>query len=295
MRDLAGVRAFLEGEIAALEAFEFVAVGPAGTALHRLEIVRSENGDLKVQLPGRFFVLPALEEAEQTALAELGFESEDAGDRTKPWVNTVDTATNAVTTTERVLQDVFNEKPDIALDVVHGSHRAAHEARVKLAALCEQVEQLITEALGSKPEHDSDQDFVLPVGDVQITVAPRVLPGIPPMVRIFAVTNVGVAVVPELGLQLARLNFGLMFGRFALDVEHSSIWFDATLFGDQLNTETIKFAIRMVAATADEWDDRLKQMFGGMKFREAMSDGRAHEPPPKKPGEAPQDGRGLYL
>ena len=295
MRDLASVRAFLEGEVTVLEAFEFVTVGPSGAPLHRIEIVRSEDRELEVRVPGRLPVLPALEESEQSALAELDFASEDAANRTQPWVCTVPDADKAVAAIERVLQHVFNQKPDISLDIVHGSHRAAHEARLKLEALREQVQQLITEAMGSKPEQDRDLDFILPIGDVQITVAPRVFPGFPAMVRIFAVTNVGVAVVPELGLQLARLNFGLMFGRFALDAEHRSIWFDEILLGDQLSMEAMRFAIQIVASTADEWDDRLKAMFGGMKFREAMSEGEGHPLPPYKPGDSREDGHGLYL
>jgi hypothetical protein len=157
------------------------------------------------------------------------------------------------------------------------------------------VERVITEAMGAKPEQDSDQDYMLPIGDVQVMVAPRVLPGGPAIVRVFAVTNVGVAVVPELGLFLARLNFGLMFGRFALDAENSSIWFDETLLGDQLNEEALKFAIEVVATTADEWDDRLKQMFGGVKFRETVSGNHDRGLPRIKPGEAPQDGHGQYI
>ena len=51
----------------------------------------------------------------------------------------------------------------------------------------------------------------------------------------------------------------------------------------------------VVSTTADEWDDRLKQLFGGLKFNEAMGDAQAQSATPVKPGEAPQDGRGMYL
>jgi hypothetical protein len=115
-------------------------------------------------------------------------------------------------------------------------------------------------------------------------VAPRVAAGGPVVVRVFAITNVGVGVTPELGLFLARLNFGLMFGRFALDVEHRSIWFDETLLGDQFSDEELRFTIEVVASTADEWDDRLKQMFGGATYQEVVTSGAGHEPPPVKPG-----------
>jgi hypothetical protein len=82
-------------------------------------------------------------------------------------------------------------------------------------------------------------------------------------VRIIAITNSGVTVSPELGLFLARLNFGLVFGRFALDAQHQSIWFDESLLGENLTSEQLRFTITMVAETAGEWAGRLKQMFGG--------------------------------
>ena len=100
---------------------------------------------------------------------------------------------------------------------------------------------------------------------------------------------------PAFGLFLNRLNFGLMFGRFALDAEHRSIWFDEMLLGDQLNEEALKFAIQVVASTADEWDDRLKEMFGGLKYREAMGGDQAADVPPVKPGEGPPAGHGQYI
>ena len=103
--------------------------------------------------------------------------------------------------------------------------------------------------------------------------------------RVFAITNVGVSVTPELGLFLARLNFGLMFGRFALDAEHRSIWFDETLLGDQFSDEELRFAIQVVSSTADDWDDRLKQMFGGATYQEVLTSGANHELPRVKPGE----------
>jgi hypothetical protein len=140
-------------------------------------------------------------------------------------------------------------------------------------------------------EQDEDGDYVLSVNDVHVTVAPRVAAGGPLIVRVFAITNVGVTVAPELGLFLARLNFGLMFGRFALDGEHRSIWFDETLLGDQFSDEELRFTIQVVASTADQWDDRLKQMFGGATYEDVLKGRTGHQVPPIKPGE----GGGGYL
>lgn len=146
-------------------------------------------------------------------------------------------------------------------------------------------------ALGLRPRRDDDGDYVLPIDEVHVMVAPRATPDGQIVIRIFSITNVGVSVTPELGLFLARLNFGLMFGRLALDAEHRSIWFDETLLGEQFREEELRFGIRVVASTADEWDDGLKQMFGGATHQEILEGRAAQTPPPTKPGE----GLGFYL
>ena len=296
MRDQASARAFLRGEIDALDAFEFLIVGPPENPLSRIEISRTEAGGLEITVPGRPPFLPELDVPVRSALRDRGFASEDAADRTKPWKAPAADGEAAVLLVERVLREVFGGKPAGALDVVHGSRRAQHEAQQKLDALRKQVEPVLVDAFGKLPEQDADGDYLLPLGEVRVVVAPRAIPGGPCLVRVFAVTNVGVEVGPELGLFLARLNFGLMFGRFALDAEHRAIWFDETLVGDRLCEDSLRFTIHVVSTTADEWDDRLKQMFGGLTYLEASKGRITAQTPPVKPGEpAGRSGLGLYL
>jgi len=287
MSDPAVVGAFLEGEVEALEPFDFIAVRPSSDALHLVEVTRSEAGGLEVRVPGRPpGLIPALPVAVRGALRERGFASEDPADPTRPWVHGVADAAAAVALARRVLTEVFDEKPEALLDVTHGSHRQEHEARQKLAALRKRIEPVLTELAQAPLAEDADGDYVLPVHDVHVTVAPRAVPGGPVVVRVFAITNVGVNVAPDLGLFLARLNFGLMFGRFSLDIEHRSIWFDETLLGDPLEGDVLRFAVKVVAATADEWDDRLKQMFGGATYQEYLQHRRSDsDTPPPKPGQ----------
>jgi hypothetical protein len=185
----------------------------------------------------------------------------------------------------RVLLEVFGEKPDVRFDLAHGSHRAEHEARQRLAQTRERVEKALVEITGKRPEQDDDGDYWIPMQDVRVVVAPRVAPGGPAVVRVFTITNVGVSVTPDLGLFLARLNFGLMFGRFALDAEHQAIWFDETLLGDQFRDEELRFTLQVVASTADQWDDRLKQMFGGATYQDVLTGRAGEHPPTTKPGQ----------
>jgi hypothetical protein len=285
MTDPAAARAFLEAEIDGLEPFGFVAAGPAGNPLHVVEVTRLEERGLEVRIPGRPPVVPELSVSVRSALRDLGFASEDAADPTLPWVRGVADTGSAVDLVQRLHTEVLGEKPDFTLDVVHGSHEREHEARQRLEAVRERIERVTAELVGDPPTRDEDGDYVIPMGDVHVIVAPRAAPSGPLLVRVFAITNVAVTVGPELGLFLARLNFGLTFGRFALDAEHRSIWFDEILLGDRFEDEDLRFTIRIVAGTADEWDDRLKHMFGGSTYQEVLNGRSTDEVPPTKPGQ----------
>jgi len=278
-------QALLVGEIEGLEPFAFVAVGPAGQPLHIVEVTRREDQGLEVRVPGRPPFLPELPVPVRSALRERGFASEDPADPTRPWVHPAEDARDAVEIVRGVLVDAFGAEPDAALDVAHGSHRAEHEARLKLAAVRERVEKVLRELTGGTPERDADGDYLLPIQDVQVMVAPRMGPLGVVVVRVFAITNVGVTVTPELGLVLARLNFGQMFGRFALDAENRSIWVDETLLGDHFSDEELKFTVNAVAGIANEWDERLKQMFGGGTYQDVLMKRTDHDRPPAKPGQ----------
>jgi hypothetical protein len=82
-----------------------------------------------------------------------------------------------------------------------------------------------------------------------------------------------------------------MFGRFALDTDRASIWFDECLLGEQLSKDILRFTVDVVATTADEWDDRLKQMFGGATYQEVLEKQSSSDVPKVKPGQ----GQGGYL
>jgi hypothetical protein len=285
MTDPAVTRSYLQSEVESLEPFALVAVGPAGNPLHLIEVTRRQDSRLEVRVPGRPPFAPPLPVPVRSALHGRGFVSADAADPTRPWTHEAAGSAEAVELVFRLLSEVFGEKPDAALDFLHGSHRDEHEAEQKLAQMRERIEKILTDLYKRRPEQDDDGDYLLSVGSVQVGVAPRVAPGGPAVARVFAITNVGVSVTPELGLFLARLNFGMMFGRFALDTEHRSIWFDETLLGDQFTDEELRFSIKVVATTADHWDDRLKQMFGGATHPEVLAGQVGLKTPPVKPGQ----------
>lgn len=284
MTDFAVARAYLLAEIEGLAPFDLLAIAPAGRPLELIEVTRGEDGKLEVRVPGRPPIVPELPVPVRAALHARGFTNEDASDPGEPWRHPVESAAAAVDLVRELLVEVLEHKPDGAIDVTHGSHRAEHEARQKLAAVRERVERVLVQMTGHAAKQDEDGDYVLSIGEVQVQVAPRASLGGPVVVRVFAITNVAVNVTPELGLFLARMNFGLMFGRFALDTDHRAIWFDETLLGDQFTDEELRFTIGVVASTADEWDDRLKQMFGGVTHHEVLAGDAPTAAPTTKPG-----------
>ena len=144
---------------------------------------------------------------------------------------------------------------------------------------------------GAPAPVDADGDYALKLGSVEVFVSPLALPNMLPVVRVFAITNVEVNLTAELGLFLSRANFALMFGRFALDTDHRAVWFSETLLGEAFSDEELRFTVAMVAETADEWDDRIAEMFGGTS---------AHGSPEAqqlqaKPGRSSSVGPGGYL
>ena len=291
MTDLAAVRAFLSAEVTALEPLDFVAAIPGGNLFHTVEMTRGEDGSLEVRIPGRPPPVPALDASVRSGLKERGFQSADPADQKKPWACRVADAAAAVDLALRVVAEVFAEEPGVTLDIAHGNHAREIEVEKNLAIATSRIESIVAEILGRQPERDRDGDYIVPMDEIHVTIAPRAAPTGQIMIRVFAITNASVTISPELGLFLSRLNFGLMFGRFSLDTENRAIWFDETLLGEQFREEELRFAVRTVSATADEWDERLKQMFGGVTYQEVLK-GRAMEsPPPIKPG----SGMGMYL
>lgn len=291
MSDAQTTTDYLVGEVESLEPFDYVVVAPTGRPLHVCEVGRREDGTLEVRVPGRPALVPPLDATVRAALVEREFSSADPADSTRPWVRSVPDAPTAIELLQTLRVDVFGEKIDVKLDIAHGSHKSEHEAQQRLAHARSRIEKIVTEILGKPPAQDEDLDYILPIQQVHVMVAPRATIDGQIVVRVFVITNVGVQVGPELGLFLARLNFGLMFGRFALDVDHRSVWFDETLLGEEFREEELRFAIDMIASTADAWDDRLKQMFGGLTHQEVMMSRSGQDPPLTKPGE----GVGQYL
>jgi hypothetical protein len=278
-------QAFISGQAASLVPLDFVVLTVVRDPPVAVELGREEDGAFRVRAasPKQPFA------ADQgTALTGMGFtNSEEA------WSSGVLTdAASASALAERVLADVLGADETVAIDVDHGSRRPIVEAQHKLEAMRARIGPVLASVTGGGPVPvDRDGDFALQLGSVQVFVSPLAVPNMLPLVRVFAITNIGVNITPELGLFLSRVNFTLLFGRFALDADHRAVWFSETLLGEAFSDDELRFTVTMVAQTADEWDDRIASTFGG-SARPSMQ--TVEQELPAKPGQPTPDQAG-YL
>ena len=270
--DASARQSFLAGQVAALAPLDFVLVGVPAPPFDAVQVLREEDGSLAVELSVRDPSAPYTPE-QVTALARLGLvppepPAEDAepphppeGFRSAVAPASDDAAAKLV---DDVLVEVLGVSPSTPVDVRHGSAREHRLAERKIAEMRRHIEPVLSSILGKPAERDADGDYLVDLGHVRVFVAPRALPGRPPpIIRIFAITNAGLELTPDLGLFLSRLNFTLMFGRFSIDADNAAIWFDETLLGDHVTPEELRFTVEMVATTANEWDQKIAAMFGG--------------------------------
>jgi hypothetical protein len=253
-----------------------------------VQVLREEDGRFSVELSARDASVPYSPE-QVTALAPLGLTpppgGKPGGFRSPEGFGPA-SVDEAVTVVDGVLSKVFGLAAEAPVDVRHGSEREVRAAAARVARIRTTIEPVVA-ALSpdGKPVQDEDGDYILDLGHARVFVAPRALPGPPPpIIRVFAITNAEVTLSSELGLFLSRLNFSLMFGRFSIDADNASVWFDETLLGEHVTAEELRFTIEMVAGTANEWDQKIASMFGGKVRTPENPDGAPTSPSPTKPG-----------
>jgi hypothetical protein len=136
-----------------------------------------------------------------------------------------------------------------------------------VATLRTTLEKHLNEAFGGY-QVDQDGDFVVRHGSSVTYVRPMEWAADQTIVRIQSIINVGMRVDAELTKFLATENGKLVFGAFALNEEKPAIAFGHTLLGDFLQRKELEMAIAAVATTAEEYDDQIKERFGGKLFTE---------------------------
>jgi hypothetical protein len=274
---------FLSRQVEGLDELDFVVVIPLTAPHDAIEVSRLETGSYAVRVRPRPAERP-MAMALREQLDRSGFPVVDA--QVALGEKVLERSAEAAAAAATVLRDVFGHPESEAFDIRHGSRRQEREAARQLLELRHRIEPVVAELLGRPAIVDADGDYLVPHHGLTIVVAPRATPGGVSLVRVATITNLGITPTPEVGTLLANLNFGIALGRFALDTEHQAIWFDETLLGADLNPESLKLTIEVVAHTAGDWVDRFRQLFGGVTQFQASAEGRigggAKQP---KPGE----------
>lgn len=83
--------------------------------------------------------------------------------------------------------------------------------------------------------------------------------------RAYLVTEV--EITPDLASFLLHENERMRFGAFGLDKE-DDIFFEHTIMGSNTNREELKSSIMAVILTADSYDDKIVEQWGGQRMLE---------------------------
>ena len=85
------------------------------------------------------------------------------------------------------------------------------------------------------------------------------------VVRAYSWVVTGAETTPELTRFLLEENFGMRFGCFMLEPGTGDILFSHAIVGEGMDTDELMFMVMAVIQTADEYDDKIVQRFGGQR------------------------------
>ncbi len=109
-----------------------------------------------------------------------------------------------------------------------------------------------------------------------------------PHVGVYSITNVGIALTPELAGFLLTTNHRMAFGAFSYEAEQQAVWLRHSLLGGTLDGPELRGAVISIASTASKVSGLLTERFGGGSFEEASEEVRAAVHPPA-PAEDDED------
>jgi len=128
---------------------------------------------------------------------------------------------------------------------------------------------------------DDHGNYVLGIASARVFIVPTWIENGATIIRVFAITNLDVPVTAELTQWLLQKNLEFVFGGFALDGDAGAIWFNHNMLGDFAHPEQLEATLAAVAQTADQYDDQIKERFGGRLYIESPDES---VPIPDTPG-----------
>lgn len=116
---------------------------------------------------------------------------------------------------------------------------------------------------------DAAGDFTLALGPATVWLRPEIDKDGRALVRIWAITNVGMRVDDALARYLLETNARLPFGGLGLDESQPAVVFSDDLLGDYLTRAELALAVAMAAGATAEVAAGIKDRFGGLLFGES--------------------------
>ena len=119
-------------------------------------------------------------------------------------------------------------------------------------------------------QHDTAPSFGLRNGSAFIQISVWPISDKSTLVRTFAWVVMGAETTPELTKFLLEESYGMRFGAFAMEPGTGDIIFTHAIVGEGCDTDELMFSIGAVSQTADEYDDKIVQRFGGQRAVDRM-------------------------
>ena len=170
-------------------------------------------------------------------------------------------------------------EPAAADPGAHPKPRPADEPEPVLA-LREKIEAKL-ETMFEQYFADQHGNYVLGLESARVFIVPTWLESGMTVARVFAITNLDVPVTADLTRFLLAKNLDFVIGSFALDADKGAVWFNHNVLGDHVSPEELEATLAAVAQTANQFDDEIKERFGGRLYVETPD---AAVPAPPAPG-----------
>lgn len=136
-----------------------------------------------------------------------------------------------------------------------------------LAELRARVEDHLGEHFGAAPT-DASGDFAVELGPAVVWIRVEIPDG-RALVRVWAITNVGMRLGDDLARYLLETNARLPFGGLGLDESVPAVVFADDLLGDYLTGAALALAVATAAGATAEVGPAVKRRFGGRLFGES--------------------------
>lgn len=128
------------------------------------------------------------------------------------------------------------------------------------------VAQILKDQFGAQARpNDQAPQFNIRAGSAYVTVVVSPINDKATVVRAYSWVVTGAESTPELRQYLLEENYNMRFGGFAQEPGTGDILFTHAILGEGMDTDEFMWTLMAVSNTADEYDDKIVQRFGGQR------------------------------